>query len=167
MLKIFIAVDGSEPALEAVRHALALIRGGLRAQVVLANVQEPATLYELVTSRDPDRIAAASLDAGEHLMAPARALLDAAGVSYETDVGVGDAGHMLVEMIENAGADMVIVGAKGQGALSSALLGSVSQAVAHASPVPVTIVRPVQPQVEPEDLQEDNAVDTLESFRGA
>ena len=167
MLKIFIAVDGSEPALEAVRHALALVRGGLRAQVVLANVQEPATLYELVTSRDPDRIAAASLDAGEHLMAPARALLDAAGVSYETDVGVGDAGHMLVEMIENAGADMVIVGAKGQGALSSALLGSVSQAVAHASPVPVTIVRPVQPQVEPEDLQEDNAVDTLESFRGA
>ena len=167
MLKIFIAVDGSEPALEAVRHALALVRGGLRAQVVLANVQEPATLYELVTSRDPDRIAAASLGAGEHLMAPARALLDAAGVSYETDVGVGEAAHMLVEMIENAGADMVIVGAKGQGALSSALLGSVSQAVAHASPVPVTIVRPVQPQVEPEDLQEDNSVDTLESFRGA
>ena len=156
MLKIFIAVDGSEPALEAVRHALALVRGGLRAQVVLANVQEPATLYELVTSRDPDRIAAASLDAGEHLMAPARALLDAAGVSYETDVGVGDAGHMLVEMIENAGADLVIIGATGQGALSSAFLGSVSQEVAHASPVPVTIVRQV---AVPEGMDEDSGME--------
>ncbi len=152
MLKILIAVDGSEPSLQAVRHTLALVRGGLQARVVLANVQEPATLYELVTSRDPDLIAAASLDAGEHLMTPARALLHAAGVPYETDVGVGDAAHMLVEMIENANADMVIIGAKGQGALSSALLGSVSQQVAHASPVPVTIVREA---VVPEGIEAD------------
>ena len=153
MLKMLIAVDGSEPSLEAVRHALALVRGGLRARVVLANVQEPATLYELVTTRDPDLIAAASLSAGEHLMAPARALLDGARVPYETDVGVGDAAHMLVEMIENAGADMVIIGATGQGALSSALLGSVSQEVAHASPVPVTIVRPAGV---PEGMEDDS-----------
>ena len=39
------------------------------------------------------------------------------------------------------GEHMVIIGAKGQGAITSALLGSVSQEVAHASPVPVTIVK--------------------------
>ena len=63
-------------------HALQLVQGGLRAEFVLANVQEPASLYELVVSRDPDLIAAASLEAGEHLMAPARALLDAAGFDH-------------------------------------------------------------------------------------
>ncbi len=141
MLKILIAVDGSERSLDGVHHALALVRQGLQASVVLAHVQEPATLYELVTTRDPDLIAAASLEAGQHLMAPARALLDAAGVAYETDIGVGDVAHTLVDMIERSGCDMVVIGARGQGAITSALLGSVSQEVANASPVPVTIVK--------------------------
>ncbi|MBY0411070.1 MAG: universal stress protein [Burkholderiaceae bacterium] len=141
MLTILIAVDGSELALDGVHHALGLLGEGLQASLVLANVQEPATLYELVTSRDPDLIASASLEAADHLMAPARALLDAAGVSYTTEVGVGDVAHTLVDMVERLGCDLVIIGAKGQGAISSALLGSVSQEVAHSSPVPVTIVK--------------------------
>ena len=141
MLKILIAVDGSALALDAVRHTLQLIGDGLRATVVLANVQESASLYELVTSRDPALIAAASEAAGEDLMASARTLLDAAGVQYETTVGIGDAGNTLVELIESSGCDMAVIGARGQGAISSALLGSVSQALAHASPVPVTIVK--------------------------
>ena len=80
MLKILVAVDGSELSLDGVQHTLQLLKQGLQASVVLAHVQEPATLYELVTSRDPDLIAAASVEAGEHLLASARALLDAAGV---------------------------------------------------------------------------------------
>lgn len=152
MLKILIAVDGSELSLDGVHHALTLVRQGLQATMVLANVQEPATLYELVTTRDPDLIAAASIEAGEHLMAPARALLQAAGLACETAVGVGDPAHVLVDIIESSGCDMVIIGARGQGAISSALLGSVSQELAHASPVPVTIVK--HPEV-PE--QEDDA----------
>jgi nucleotide-binding universal stress UspA family protein len=141
MLKILVAVDGSELSLDGVRHALALVRQGLQASMVLVNVQEPATLYELVTSRDPDRIAAASEEAGQHLLGSARAALDAAGVAYETLVGVGAVAHTLVDMIETSACDLVVIGARGQGALSSALLGSVSQEVASASPVPVTIVK--------------------------
>ena len=141
MLKILIAVDGSELSLDGVRHTLQLLKQGLQASVVLAHVQEPATLYELVTTRDPDLIAAASLEAGEHLLAPARALLDGAGVAYETDIAVGDAAHTLVDLAENHGADMLVIGAKGHGALSGALLGSVSQEVSRLSSVPVTIVK--------------------------
>ena len=173
MPKILIAVDGSALSLEAVRHTLQLIGDGLRAHVVLANVQEPASLYELVVSRDPALIAAASQAAGEDLMASARALLDAAGVPYETVVGIGDPGHTLVDLIEGTECTMAVIGARGQGAISSALLGSVSQALAHASPVPVTIVRHAAPQVEPQDLQEgqeegsDSAAETLDGFRGS
>ena len=72
MIKILVAVDGSALSLDAVHHVLRLVQDGLRASVVLANVQEPASLYELVVSRDPDLIAAASVEAGEHLMASAR-----------------------------------------------------------------------------------------------
>lgn len=163
MFKILIAVDGSDLSLDGVHHALGLVRQGLAASVVLANVQEPATLYEMVTARDADLIAAASLEAGEHLMAPARALLDAAGVSYETDIGVGDVAHTLVDMIERSGCELVVIGARGQGAISSALLGSVSQEVAHASPVPVTIVKHVDVarQLEPESEEDGTAEASL------
>jgi len=141
MPRILIAVDGSELSLDAVRHALQLVQDGLRADFVLAHVQEPASLYELVVSRDPDRIAAASIEAGEHLMASARALLDAAGARYTTEIAVGDPAHMLVDMAESAGCDHIVIGARGQGALRSALLGSVSQELVHTSTVPVTIVK--------------------------
>lgn len=145
MLKILIAVDGSELSLDGVHHVLNLVRQGLDASVVLGHVQEPATLYEMVTVRDPELIAAASLEAGQHLMASAAALLDAAGVPYETDVGVGDPAHTLLEMIERSGCDMAVMGALGQGALSSVLLGSVSQEVVRASRVPVMIVKHAEP----------------------
>ncbi|MDD2545866.1 MAG: universal stress protein [Burkholderiaceae bacterium] len=151
MLKILIATDGSGLALDAVHHALRLVSAGLRAQFVLAHVQEPASLYELVVSRDPDLIAAAAIEAGEHLMAPARALLEAAGLACETEVGLGDPAHVLVDIIEDHGCDLVLVGARGQGALRSALLGSVSQELVHASPVPVTIVQHPERIEVPED----------------
>ncbi len=140
-LKILIAVDGSDLSLDALRHALALLQSGLRASLVLAHVQEPASLYEMVVSRDPDLIAAASLEAGQHLMASARALIDAAGVPYETEVGVGDVAHTLVDIAERQGCGHIVIGARGHGAIASALLGSVSQELVQASPVPVTIVK--------------------------
>ena len=155
MPRILIAVDGSELSLDAVHHALQLVQDGLRAEFVLANVQEPASLYELVVSRDPDLIAAASLEAGEHLMAQARALLDAAGLSYDTEVGVGDPAHTLVDIIESTGCTLAIVGARGEGALRSALLGSVSQELVHASPVPVTVVKHAEALEEGEEGEED------------
>lgn len=167
MPKILIAVDGSELALDAVRHALDLVSAGLRAEFVLANVQEPASLYELVVSRDPDSIATASLAAGTHLMAAACALLDAAGQRYETEIGMGDPANTLVDLIENTQSDMAIIGARGQGAIRSALLGSVSQALAHASPVPVTIVRHAAQPDEAQEVQDDDSgADVLENFRG-
>ena len=167
MPKILIAVDGSTLALDAVHHVLGLVRDGLQADVVLANVQQAASLYELVMSRDPELIASASVAAGEDLMASARALLDAAGVPYETEIGIGDPAHTLVDLIENTQCDMAVIGARGQGALSSALLGSVSQSLAHASPVPVTIVRHSAPEVEPGDLRDDDTTgESLEGFRG-
>ena len=53
-MRILLPVDGSEASLDAVRHALSLVEQGLQADFVLANVQEPATLYELMLTRDAD-----------------------------------------------------------------------------------------------------------------
>ncbi|MEO6623647.1 MAG: universal stress protein, partial [Burkholderiaceae bacterium] len=52
MMKILLPVDGSDLSLEAVRTAIGLLRQGLSGSVVIANVQEPATLYEMVVAPD-------------------------------------------------------------------------------------------------------------------
>ena len=141
-MKILLPVDGSELSLEAVRFAIRMVQGGLRADAVLANVQEPANLYELLVAHDPEVINKVSDEAGRHTLQSAMALLDAAGIQYEWEVAKGDPAHTIIDIAERFACDMVVMGARGNSALRSAMMGSVSNEVLHASPVPVVIVKP-------------------------
>lgn len=141
-MKVLLPVDGSELSMEAVRLALRMRQEGMHLSAVLANVQEPASLYEMLVAHDPDVIDHVSAEAGLHALQPARDLLDAAGVDYECEVAKGDPAHTLIDISERFACDMVIMGARGTSALRSAMLGSVSNEVLHASTVPVVIVKP-------------------------
>ena len=136
-MKIFLPVDGSAAALAAVAHALQLVREGLRADFVLANVQEPASLYELVVAHDAAVIEQLRSDAGAELLRPAESMLEAAGLSYESEVAGGEPATVLVELLENYGCEAVVMGARGVGSGA----GSVAAALLAHSPVPVTLVR--------------------------
>lgn len=140
MLKLLIPVDGSELALEAVRHALTLVGHGLKARFVLANVQEPANLYEVVVAHDPNVLREVSEAAGRDQLRDAHDLLQAAGQSVECVVVQGDPAQELVQLIEAHACQGVILSARGAGALRSVFMGSVSQALLRGSPVPVTVV---------------------------
>ena len=152
---IMIAIDGSAESLPAVRHALLLIQHGLRADVALVNVQEPASLLELAT-QDSDAIATAAVEAGEHLMAAGAALLDEAGIGYSMEVVLGEPSTVLVDMAEQLAADMVILGARGMGAIESVLVGSVSKAVISRCSKPVLVVKL------PEAVDGDDVLDAAE-----
>lgn len=141
-MKILLPVDGSELALEAVRFAIRMILAGLRADAVLANVQETPSLYELVLVHNPEQIDHASAQAGLHALQGAQELLDAAGVEYECEVARGDPAHTIIDITERFGCDLIVMGARGSSALRSAMLGSVSNEVLHASLIPVMIVKP-------------------------
>ena len=141
-MKLLIPVDGSELSLEAVRFAVRVLLAGLHGEVVLANVQEPATLYEIIVAHDPDAIDQASADAGVHALQGARALLDAAEVDYECEVAKGDPAHTIIDISERFACDLIVMGARGASSRRSAMLGSVSNEVLHASAVPVMIVKP-------------------------
>jgi nucleotide-binding universal stress UspA family protein len=155
-MKILLPVDGSEMSMEAVRFAVGLVRKGLKADVVLANVQEPASLYEMVMAHDADMIERICAEAGAHALAPAQALLDQAGIAYESEVAKGDPAHTLIDILERYGCDLVVMGARGQGMLRSALLGSVAHEVLHAAGVPVMIVKPAQESFESDANNESN-----------
>lgn len=139
-MKILIPLDGSALALEAVRMVIRLVGDGLRADVVLANVQSPSSLYEVVVAHDAEVLQQVSSAAGAHALQGGAAMLENAGIAYECEVTTGDAAHSLVDIIERFGCDAVVMASHGGGALS-AIVGSVSQALLHASPVPVMVVR--------------------------
>lgn len=140
-MKILLPVDGSEGALEAVRHALRLVGDGLRASFVLANVQEPASLYEVVVAHDAEVLEQVSTAAAEHSLGPARALLSAAGVAFETEIGHGDPGHLLIEIAERCECELIVIGARGVEPFDGGSLGSVANSVLHHASVPVMVVK--------------------------
>jgi nucleotide-binding universal stress UspA family protein len=154
-MKLLLPVDGSDYALEAVRFAIRLLGEGLHAEVLLANVQEPANLYELIVGHNPDVLEQVSAEAGLHALQSARSELDAAGISYECEVAQGDPAHTIVDIVERFACDMVVMGARGQSGLRRALMGSVSNEVLHASPVPVMVVQPQPAASEPESEPEE------------
>ncbi len=140
-MKILLPVDGSEHSLDAVRHVIELSRHGLDVSVVLINVQEPTYLYEMVLAPSADVLERVTGAAGNHSLADAEDLLRQADVPFEKELLSGEPGPTILEAGERYDCDVVVMGARGRGALRSALLGSVSQKVLRGSPVPVTVVK--------------------------
>ena len=60
-------------------------------------------------------------------------------VKISTSVQEGNAAQVLLEAAD--GADLLVVGSRGHGGFTGALLGSVSQHCAHHAPCPLVIVR--------------------------
>jgi nucleotide-binding universal stress UspA family protein len=149
-MKILVPVDGSADSFAAVRHALRLIGEGLRAELLLANVQEPASLYELLRVHDADAIEAISRAAGEHSLQEAAALCSAAGAGFGLEVARGVPAHALLDIAEEEGCELVVMGARGKGATPGGRLGSVAHALLHDAALPVTIVEQAEPEAEPE-----------------
>jgi len=140
-MKILLPVDGSELSLKAVRMAVNLLQQGLSGSLVIANVQEPATLYEMVVAPDGEVLQKVSTAAGIDALEKAEALLMSEGVVYEREIATGDPAHTIIDIAERFACDMIIMGARGVSAMRSALLGSVSNEVLHAAQVPVMIVK--------------------------
>jgi len=114
----------------------------LGASFVLANVQEPASLYEVVVAHDAQVIESVATGAAVYALAAAQVLLRAAGAEFEVEIASGDPGHPLIDIAGRFECGMVVMGARGIGAPEhAARLGSVANAVLHAATVPVTIVR--------------------------
>lgn len=140
-MKVLIAVDGSKDSLAAVQRALQLLHGGLRASFVLANVQAPASLYEVVVAHDAQVIEDVRSAAAVETLAGAEALMRAAGAAFESEAIVGDPGHGLLEICARFECELIVIGAQESG--SGSRVGSVANAVLHAAEVPVMVVRGV------------------------
>ena len=145
-MKILLPVDGTYLSLHEARFALQLMRSGLQASLLLVNVQEPASFYELVTAREPELIEGAALEAGEDLLAATAALLRDADVPFESVVAQGDPAQAILDLIGEHHCDMVVMGTRALGPIRRMLEGgSTSRRLLDDAPVPVLLVKAPAP----------------------
>ena len=141
--RVLLAVDGSDPSARAVQHLLAL-RQELRAPEALAlhlvNVQRPIS-GNVASFVDTQSLNEYHHERSEAALASARAALDAAGVRYQVHEGVGAPGPKIAELAQVQDCNLIVMGTRGLGTHTAALLGSVAQATVENASVPVLLVK--------------------------
>jgi len=78
---------------------------------------------------------------GMAAMLTARAILDAAALSYKYHISIGTPAEAIVRYAHDQGVDQIVMGRQGQGGLQALLLGSVVNKVLHLASCPVVLVR--------------------------
>ena len=136
-----VAIDGSKPSLRAVDYAIqdAATRKAAP-HVYLVNVQ-PALSPNVTRFIDGKTVEDFQRDNAEEHLAPAKARLSAAGLSFSGHVMVGEAAPCLVQFAQSKGCATIIIGTHGFGSVIGMVMGSVATKVVHLSSVPVLLVK--------------------------
>jgi nucleotide-binding universal stress UspA family protein len=138
---IVVGTDGSDSARQAVIQAAEMARS-TGARLIIVSAYAPVTA----------RVAAGDSPEAEDWKVGADVLVDgvlqdatsataASGIQVETRAVRGDAADAIIEVAEQEGADLIVVGNKGMTGARRFLLGSVPNKVSHHAPCSVLIVR--------------------------
>lgn len=139
-MKILITVDGSVHSLEAVKHLIDHADWYRESPaVVLLFVHLP--LPRLPTlALSAAQIQGYHQDEGNAALAKAKAMLDAARITYVADIRVGQIAETIVHHCKHAGCDLILMSTRGMGAAGNLLLGSITTKVLYFSSTPVLVV---------------------------
>ena len=141
---IVVGTDGSATAGEAVREAIELAKA-VGASIELVSAYEPVSNQRL---REEARQAPEDLqwmvnprEDVDATLAEAAERVAAAGVTSRSWAREGDPADAILDVAEERGADLIVVGNKGMTGAKRFLLGSVPNKVSHHAPCSVLIIR--------------------------
>ncbi len=130
------ATDGSPEAAAALEVAMDLAKDtGAQLAVVCVHIVHPGG-----KGLSPPITEVEQPHGAEHLAEAATATARAAGIDTRAYVATGDPAKEIIQIAEEVGADLIVVGSRGFGAVRGALFGSVSRAIVGRSKIPVTVV---------------------------
>ena len=141
--RIVVGTDGSETAKQAVREAAELAKQtGATLDIVSAFDPVPSSRLREERLEAPDDIAhtvGPSEDVDATLAEAVKEVEDR-GVNVRTFARQGEPADAILDVAEEEGADLIIVGNKGMTGAKRFLLGSVPNKVSHHAPCDVLIV---------------------------
>ena len=140
---ILVGTDGSDAAGVAVSHAIGLASAlGARLHIVSAYAPVSERHLRIERVQVPSDVQVNLREEVLALLEASQHDAEAAGVSrVETFARVGDAADAILDVAEEQGSDLIVVGNKGMTGATRFLLGSVPQKVSHHAPCSVMIVR--------------------------
>jgi nucleotide-binding universal stress UspA family protein len=142
---IVVGTDGSETAREAVGQAVEMA-ARLGASLHVVSAYEPSSgqgLRDAPTSSlapDPQWVTKLREEV-DATLDEAASTARAAGVGVSVYARQGDAADAILDVAEERGADLVIIGNKGMTGAKRFLLGSVPNKISHYAPCAVMIIR--------------------------
>jgi nucleotide-binding universal stress UspA family protein len=138
--RILVAIDHTPAATFALRHVVPYAVDQRSRLTLLTVVPNPPHAVG-AAGLSPQRLAEEmESEATKHMREVAAALPQ--DLSVTTVVRRGDPAEEILALLREEPFDLLCMGARGLGRVSGALLGSVSTAVLHHSPVPVVILHP-------------------------
>ena len=142
--RIVVGTDGSETATEAVRQAVDLARmSGAKLDIVAAFEPVSASRIREEKGEVPGDVSYA-VGPREDVNVTLEAAVGMAkqeGVEAEPHPHQGDPADAILDVAEQIGADLIVVGNKGMTGAKRFLLGSVPNKVSHHAPCSVMIIR--------------------------
>jgi nucleotide-binding universal stress UspA family protein len=134
--RVVIGVDGSADADAARQWAMQHASSRPNAQVVLVHAWFVPATHGLAGADQFERLRA---KAARLLVEAEHAIRTASDIAVTTRLEYGSGATAILECAR--GADLIVVGTRGRGPVSSLLLGSVSREVVSGSDVPVAVIR--------------------------
>ena len=139
---ILVAVDASDAAQAALRHACDLAKAG-SAKVTLLNVIDVSKLLAVAGYETPYPVDAIEImrKDGAQILSDACAICGDYGITATTLTDEGDAVEEILSTAEKTHADLIVLGTHGRKGLSRLFIGSVAEGVLRRADVPVLVVR--------------------------
>src|SRR5205085_4422409 len=141
---IVLGTDGSDTATQAVRQAVGLA-SAIGAKVQLVSAYEPVSEQRLKEERKeaPEDLqwAIGPREEVDATLEAAAALAREVSVPVELYARQGDPADAILDVAEEQGADLIVVGNKGMTGAKRFLLGSVPNKISHHAPCSVLIIR--------------------------
>ncbi len=142
MMKVLIAIDGSDAAHRAIEAAGQLAKHGAAIGAVIVHVRESPAYYGELPPFDFQSIESGLRQRQADLLEVALAQARNSGLqTVTTQAAEGQAAQEIVRLAADGDADCIVMGTRGMNALGGLLLGSVAQRVVHLAAVPVMLVK--------------------------
>lgn len=142
MFKILLATDGSDHAAKATDQVKALCQKITDAQVTVVSVVDTGAMIGLSPDAPQDALPTRGLhEAASGHVSKAKWTIQQTGRPVETRVALGKPADIVCDIADREHFDLVVVGSRGHGGITGALIGSVSNKIIQKACAPVLVVR--------------------------